>query len=75
MKSNIEIFDKKGKALHIGDVIGRFLHEQNEQIDEMYDIEDFTIGLENFFDYEGKQKLCIYNPDYEVLDSEYVNAI
>ena len=45
MKSSIEIFDKDGKALDIADVIGRFLHEQNKHIDEMYDIEDFTIGL------------------------------
>lgn len=74
MKSNIEIFDKNGKALHIGSVIGRFLNEQNEQIGEMYDIEDFTIGLENFFDDEGKQMLCIYDTEYVILDSEYVNA-
>lgn len=75
MESNIEIFDKDGKALDIADVIGRFLHEQDEKIGDFYGIEDFTIGLENYFDDEGKQKLCIYNPDYEILDSKYVNAL
>lgn len=75
MESNIEIFDKDGKALDIADVIGRFLHEQDEKIGDFYGIEDFTIGLENYFDDEGKQKLCIYNTDYEILDSKYVNAL
>ena len=75
MKSNIRIFDKNGKALDIADVIGRFLHEQNDKLGDWVGIEDFTIGLENYFDDEGKQKLCIYDGEFTILDSKYVNVL
>ena len=74
MDSNIEIFDKDGNALDVADVIGAFLHEQIDTIDEMYDVEDITIGIENYFDDDGRQKLCIYNPEYVILDITYVNV-
>jgi len=74
METSIEIFDKDGKALHIGDVIGRFLIEQTEK-HEGYDIEDTQLGLENYHDEEGKQRLALYDPEYEILDEIWVNAI
>lgn len=44
MELDIEIFDKDGKALHIGSVISRFLFKQAEK--HLIHVEDIIIGLE-----------------------------
>lgn len=44
MELDIEIFDKDGKALHIGSVISRYLFKLAEKHDK--DVEDLLIGIE-----------------------------
>jgi len=72
MESNIEIFDKDGKALHIGSVVGRFLFEQSKihkPKDEEYGM---TIGISGR---KSKPTLCVFDNDYNILDKLYLNDL
>jgi hypothetical protein len=44
MELDIEIFDKDGKALHIGSVISRYLFKLAEKHDK--NVEDLLLGVE-----------------------------
>ncbi len=72
MKSDIEIFDKNGKALDIADVIGRFLFEQGEIHNLKYKERDITIGIDGK---QSKPKLVVYNVNYDILDSVLLNDL
>jgi len=68
MELDIEIFDKDGKALHIGSVISRFLFKQAEKHDK--DVEDLVIGLEIIHPLrnDGCNKLQLTDIDFHGID-------
>ena len=68
MELDIEIFDKDGKALHIGSVISRFLFKQAEKHDR--DVEDIIIGLEVIHPLrdDGCNRLQLTDDNFTLID-------
>ncbi len=68
MELDIEIFDKNGKALHIGSVISRFLFKQAEKHDR--DVEDIIIGLEVIHPLrdDGCNRLQLTDDNFMLID-------
>ncbi len=68
MELDIEIFDKNGKALHIGSVISRFLFKQAEKHDR--DVEDIIIGLEVIHPLrdDGCNRLQLTDDNFTLID-------
>ena len=68
MQLDIEIFDKDGKALHIGSIISRFLFKQAEKHDR--DVEDIIIGLEVIHPLrdDGCNRLQLTDDNFTLID-------
>ena len=64
--NNLEIFDKDGKALHIADVISRFLKEQALELQKPSD--SIKIGIE-FAQILKQERLYITSTNGDRLDS------
>ena len=72
MEHDLEIFDKNGKALHIGSVISRFLFKQAEKHNK--NVEDLVIGLEIIYPLrdDGCNKLQLLDCDFNLIDEVVV---
>ena len=66
MELDIEIFDKDGKALHIGSVISRYLFKLAEKYDKS--VEDIILGLELIYPITGENKLQLTDDDFNLID-------
>jgi hypothetical protein len=70
--NNLEIFDKNGKALHIADVISRFLKEQALELQKPSD--SIKIGIE-FAQILKQERLYITSTNGDRLDSFDLNEL
>jgi len=70
--NNLEIFDKNGKALHIADVISRFLKEQALELQKPSD--SIKIGIE-FAQVLKQERLYITSTNGDRLDSFDLNEL
>jgi len=70
--NNLEIFDKDGKALHIADVISRFLKEQALELQKPSD--SIKIGIE-FAQVLKQERLYITSTNGDRLDSFDLNEL
>jgi hypothetical protein len=66
MELDVEIFDKDGKALHIGSVISRYLFKLAEKHDK--NVEDIILGLELIYPITGENKLQLTDDDFNLID-------
>lgn len=69
MKTEIEVFDKDGKVLHLGSVISSYLFQLAEKHDK--DVEDLLIGIELSYPIrnDGKNTLELLDADLNRIDS------
>jgi hypothetical protein len=69
MELDIDIFDKDGKALHIGSVISRYLFKLAEKYDK--DVEELLIGIElsRPIRDDGKNELQLMDDNFILIDS------
>tara|TARA_R110002096_G_scaffold217142_1_gene405155 strand:+ start:9281 stop:9499 length:219 start_codon:yes stop_codon:yes gene_type:complete len=72
MRSDIEIFDKNGKALDIADVVGCFIKEQSTSLNIDYAGCQIVLGIDGI---STKRKLVILNDACDRLDEKVLNNL
>lgn len=69
---DLEIFDKDGKALHIADVIARFLEQEAQKV--KFSIDDVTVGIDEHWKTK-EARLVVYDFDYRILNEYPLNGL